>query len=157
MTAEMPADPSASVPKSNAQRLREFHRAIGEALPLRPTLPGLDRLAMRRTLIAEEWGEVGEELDLLEARLRSGEATDPAAELTRLAHELTDLLYVTYGTLDLLGIDADAVFAEVHRANLTKAGGPRRADGKQLKPEGWKAADVAGVIRQQAAGQAGRG
>ena len=67
-------------------------------------------------------------------------------DLTPLAHELADLLYVTYGALDLLGIDADAVLAEVHRANLAKASGPRRADGKQLKPVGWQPADVRGVI-----------
>ena len=75
--------------------------------------------------------------------------TDLPADLAPLAHELVDLLYVTYGALDLLGVDADAAFAEVHRANLSKAGGPRRADGKQLKPEGWRPADVRGVLEAQ--------
>jgi predicted HAD superfamily Cof-like phosphohydrolase len=37
----------------------------------------------------------------------------------------------------------------VHRANLQKAGGPRRNDGKLLKPPGWQPADVKSVIRQQ--------
>lgn len=138
-------------PPSNAARLREFHRAVGLASPARPTVPGPDLLALRRTLIREEAGEVEGEWGRLEERLRSGEAVTPA-DLAPLAHELADLLYVTYGALDALGIDADAVFAEVHRANMAKAGGPRRADGKLLKPGGWQPADVRGVIEGQEVG-----
>ena len=77
-------------------------------------------------------------------RLESGAATP--ADLAPLAHELTDLLYVAYGALLALGVDPDAAFAEVHRANVTKAGGPRRPDGKVLKPPGWQAADLRRVI-----------
>lgn len=139
-------------PPSNAARLREFHRALGLVSPERPSVPGADLLALRRTLIREEVAEVDEEFGALEARLRGDEAVSPA-DLAPLAHELADLLYVTYGALDALGIDADAVFAEVHRANLGKLGGPKRADGKQLRPEGWRPADVRGVIEGQGVGR----
>lgn len=135
-------------PTTNAARLREFHRALGLPVVARPTVPDLALLTLRRTLIREEAQEVEEEWARLESRLQAGE-TVPAGHLAPLAHELADLLYVTYGALDALGIDADAVFAEVHRANLSKAGGPRRADGKLLKPEGWQPADVRGVIERQ--------
>lgn len=131
--------------RTNAERLREFHRAIGLTPPACPTVPGAGVLALRRTLVAEEYAETEAEFVALTARVAAGEALAPE-DLTPLAHELADLLYVTYGALDLLGIDADAVLAEVHRANLSKASGPRRADGKQLKPEGWRPADVRGVI-----------
>ncbi|MCA9965662.1 MAG: hypothetical protein KC423_15520, partial [Anaerolineales bacterium] len=63
-----------------------------------------------------------------------------------LMHELADLLYVVYGAMWAFGIDPDPIFAEVHRANMQKAGGPRRADGKLLKPPDWQPANVAGVI-----------
>lgn len=129
----------------NAAKIREFHRAIGADSPDTPTLPSLKLLELRRTLIAEEWQEVQEELHALERRLSAGEAV-AASDLAPLAHELADLLYVTYGALDQLGIDADAVFAEIHRANLSKASGPKRSDGKQLKPEGWQPADVKKVL-----------
>jgi predicted HAD superfamily Cof-like phosphohydrolase len=43
------------------------------------------------------------------------------------------------------------VVAEVHRANMHKTDGPRRADGKQLKPEGWRPADVRAVLAGQTA------
>lgn len=135
-------------PPSNAARLREFHRAAGLTSPERPTVPDLGLLTLRRTLIQEEVQEVEEEWARLESRLRTGEAVPPG-DLAPLAHELADLLYVTYGALDALGVDANAVFAEVHRANLSKTSGPKRADGKQLKPEGWQPANVRGVIEAQ--------
>ena len=138
-----PATPPTA--RTNAERLREFHRAIGLTPPARPTVPVPGVLELRRTLITEEAAEADAEFAALRGRLAAGEALTPT-DLTPLAHELADLLYVTYGALDLLGIDADAVLAEVHRANLAKASGPRRADGKQLKPVGWQPADVRGVI-----------
>lgn len=130
---------------TNAARLREFHRASGNESLEHPTVPAPELLRLRQTLIDEEAAEVRAEVGGLLSRLSAGEALGPA-DLAPLAHELADLLYVTYGALDQLGIDADAVFAEVHRANLTKAGGPRRADGKLLKPAGWQPADVRGVL-----------
>ncbi|MFC4424761.1 hypothetical protein [Deinococcus navajonensis] len=136
------------VPVSNAQRLRAFHQALGQERPERPGVPSLNTLALRRTLIEEECAEVLEAFATLNEQLRTGRSPEPA-DLAPLAHELADLLYVTYGAFDALGVDADAVFAEVHRANLTKAGGPRRQDGKLLKPEGWQPADVRAVLEGQ--------
>lgn len=122
-------------PKTNARHLRDFHDAIGEDRRDTPTPPDRALLTLRRTLIQEEAAEVDVEFQALAARLDAGE-TLAAHDLTALAHELADLLYVTYGAFDRLGLDADAVFAEVHRANLTKASGPRRADGRSSNPKG---------------------
>ncbi|GAA5514615.1 hypothetical protein Dcar01_03371 [Deinococcus carri] len=135
-------------PLTNAARVTHLHRRFGFTVPEQPAPPSPDLLTLRRTLIREEAQEVEEEWGRLEARLQAGENVPPA-DLAPLAHELADLLYVTYGALTTLGIDADAVFAEVHRANMAKLGGPRRADGKLLKPEGWQPADVRGVIEGQ--------
>lgn len=137
-------------PHSNAACLREFHRAVGLSRADQPTVPAAELLTLRRTLLLEEAQEVQAEFVALLARLDAGE-TVPPADLAPLAHELADLLYVTYGALDALGIDADAVFGEVHRANMGKLGGSRRADGKLLKPEGWQPADVRGVLEGLAA------
>jgi predicted HAD superfamily Cof-like phosphohydrolase len=32
---------------------------------------------------------------------------------------------------------------------MAKAGGPKRADGKQLKPEGWTPPDLAPILAEQ--------
>ncbi|WP_425146196.1 hypothetical protein [Deinococcus sp.] len=126
---------------SNAQKVLEFHRATGSAMPTAPSLPDAATLHLRLTLLREEMNEVEE------AAAKLGSLSHPSpADLLALAHELVDLLYVSYGALLSLGIDPDAAFAEVHRANMDKTGGPKRADGKQLKPQGWKAADLAAAL-----------
>ena len=125
--------------QTNGQKIKEFHVTMGAAAPDRPTMPSAELLDLRKTLIREEYNEVNEQFD----KLISGEETD----MTALVHELTDLLYVAYGAIWACGVDPDPVFAEVHDANMRKLDGPRRADGKILKPEGWQPADVSGVIQ----------
>ena len=129
--------------KTNYEKICDFHGAIGPTPPT-PTFPDLATLQLRQTLIQEEYQEVMSAL----AELTAVAAQTATPDMSNLAHELTDLLYVTYGTLAALGINADATFAEVHRANMTKLGGPRRADGKLLKPANWQPANVSAVIEQ---------
>lgn len=123
--------------KSNFEKIEEFSLAAGVERPLTPTIPNSDTLKLRLQLIQEEYEEVTEAI----AALNQGHS-----DLTPLAHELADLLYVVYGTFSACGIDADAVFAEVHRANMRKMGGARRADGKLLKPPGWQPANIKNVL-----------
>jgi predicted HAD superfamily Cof-like phosphohydrolase/thiol-disulfide isomerase/thioredoxin len=47
------------------------------------------------------------------------------------------------------GLDLAPFFAEVQRANMAKASGPVRADGKRLKPPDWQAPDLTGVLAAQ--------
>lgn len=93
-----------------------------------------------------------EELGRLRGHLGSEDRHVDLDDLAPLAHELADLPYVTCGTFVAIGIPADHVFEEVHRANLAETAGPRRADGKQLKPDGWAPANVLGVIRAASQG-----
>jgi predicted HAD superfamily Cof-like phosphohydrolase len=76
------------------------------------------------TMINEEYREVQEALQ---------------EDQTELVKELVDLLYVVYGALETLIVDADNVFELVHQNNMQKLGeGAKfRADGKLLKPDGF--------------------
>ena len=130
---------------SNAELVHQFHMAVGDTPPTTPTPPTRAVLDLRETLITEEYQETLRALYSLRDALARGEEAD----LAPLAHELADLLYVVYGTFVALGIDADAVFRAVHRANMHKTTGPKRADGKQMKPADWQPADVAGVLERQ--------
>lgn len=130
--------------QSNFQKIVDFHKAAGAAYSAVPTLPDEALLNFRLQLIREEYEEVCAAAKALQA---AGQAHS-AVDLVSFAHELADLLYVVYGTFASIGVDADAVFAEVHRANMTKIGGPVRADGKLLKPEGWQPANVTAVLEQ---------
>ena len=70
--------------------------------------------------------------------------------LAALAKEMADLLYVVYGTAVSYGIDMEPVFREVHRSNLSKVGGYKRADGKWVKPPTYSPADIQPIIEAQA-------
>ncbi|MGV9249128.1 pyrophosphohydrolase domain-containing protein [Streptomyces sp. NPDC003710] len=124
---------------SPASLVREFHLAFGLDARTVPTEVSPELAAHRGELLAEEAAEVAE--------------VAVAGPLDRLAHELADLVYVAYGTALVHGIDLDAVIAEIHRANMTKIGPDgtvaRRADGKVLKGDHYRAPDVSAVLRRQ--------
>ncbi|MEU7147012.1 MazG nucleotide pyrophosphohydrolase domain-containing protein [Streptomyces sp. NPDC045456] len=127
----------------------EFHDAFG--VDREADVPSSQRPALvelRQRLIKEECQEAVEELTRLSRRLqwlRSGRSARIA-----LAKELADILYVVYGTADLLSIPLEEVFEEVHRSNMSKLGldgAPvRRHDGKVLKGPGYREADIASIV-----------
>ncbi|MGW5372035.1 pyrophosphohydrolase domain-containing protein [Streptomyces sp. NPDC004009] len=124
---------------SPARLVREFHLAFGLDAHGTPTEVAPELAAQRGELLAEEAAEVAE--------------VSVGSPLDRLAHELADVVYVAYGTALVHGIDLDEVIAEIHRANMSKLGPggqvARRADGKVLKGEHYRAPDVAAVLRRQ--------
>ncbi|MER7921008.1 MULTISPECIES: MazG nucleotide pyrophosphohydrolase domain-containing protein [unclassified Streptomyces] len=119
--------------------VREFHRAFGLDDRGTPTEVSPELAAHRWDMLAEEAAEVGE--------------VSVEGPLDKLAHELADVVYVAYGTALVHGIDLDQVIAEIHRANMSKVGPDgqisRRADGKVLKGEHYRAPDVSSVLRRQ--------
>lgn len=127
---------------SNFEKVAEFQKAVGAKRPFSPTHPEKELLSLWLGLIREEYEEMLEAADPLL------EETADLASLANFAHELADLLYVTYGAFTVCGINADAVFGEIHRANMAKMGGPRRADGKLLKPPGWQPANVLKLLEK---------
>ncbi len=54
---------------------------------------------------------------------------------------LVGLVATIMNTALAWGIPLRPFWAEVQRANMEKVGGPIRADGKRLKPPGWRAPD----------------
>lgn len=100
----------------------------------------------------------GEEATLPLANLRDRLINEEAGELIAAIHDFdipgiadgcADLIYVTIGTAVRYGIDLVPIWRAVQAANMTKANGPRRADGKILKPEGFKHPDIAGILAAQ--------
>ena len=133
--------------RSNGGKVLDFHDIMNGYASPTPTLPPLEILQLREKLLDEEYKESKQVLARLQEMAKNGETTDALPVLADFVHELADLLYVTYGAMWSCGIDPDPVFAEVHRANMTKRGGPIRADGKQLKPPDWQPADVLSIIK----------
>ncbi|MGW3818556.1 pyrophosphohydrolase domain-containing protein [Streptomyces sp. NPDC005046] len=137
--APSPAAAEPGAAPSPASLVRAFHLAFGLDVRGTPTEVSPKLAAHRGELLAEEAAEVAE--------------VAVGGPLDRLAHELADVVYVAYGTALVHGIDLDAVIAEIHRSNMTKLGPDghvaRRADGKVLKGEHYRAPDVSEVLRRQ--------
>ena len=106
---------------TKTQKVRQFTRAMGQPLDVEPTP---DLAMLRQSLILEEAKEVSAEL------LR------PQIDKAALTKELSDLLYVVYGTALAFGLPLDPAFNRVHESNMSKLvdGKPLyREDGKVLK------------------------
>jgi predicted HAD superfamily Cof-like phosphohydrolase len=121
--------------KTNYEKVREFHKAFGVALDVDPSKNARDLQKLRGKLITEEYNEVmGVEEGDWENALK----------------ELTDLLYVVYGTAATFGWDIDTAFNRVHASNMSKLddnGKPiYRADGKVLKSKNYQPPDLSDLV-----------
>jgi predicted HAD superfamily Cof-like phosphohydrolase len=112
----------------------EFHKQIGLTIGEFPHIPDSDVLNLRRELVREEYEELM--VGLYEENL------------TDIADASIDLIYVLIGMLITMGVDPRPVWREVQRANLRKVGGPKREDGKVLKPDGWEPPNLDFVKRR---------
>ncbi|MBX3318474.1 MAG: hypothetical protein KF890_01210 [Nitrospira sp.] len=121
---------------TNEQTMVEaFHNRFDILVQTVPTDLNDDTKQLRVRLIQEEFDELKEAM--------------AAGNLAAVAKELADLLYVTYGTAVSYGIDMEPVFQEVHRSNLSKVGGYKRADGKWVKPPTYSPADINPILEAQ--------
>lgn len=128
------------------QQVAEFMRDVkGLTLPNKPIIRKTEVANLCYSLIEEEHWELSANLTL---DREYGEYYDPARS-ARIADDLADLLYVVFYTCNAYGIDIEPIFDEVHRSNMTKKGGAKREDGKQLKPPGYEPPDLEPLIKEQ--------
>ena len=107
-----------------------FHTACDQT-------PSVDNYVMYLDLITEEYDELREAL----------EANDRVEQLDALI----DILVVTMGAIRAGGFDGEGAWKEVMNTNFAKIDPTtgkviKREDGKVLKPEGWKAPELAQFI-----------
>lgn len=99
--------------------------------------PSVENYIMYLDLITEEYNELREAL----------EANDRVEQLDALV----DILVVTMGAIRAGGFDGEGAWEEVMRTNFAKIDAEtgkvrKREDGKVLKPEGWKAPELAQFV-----------
>jgi predicted HAD superfamily Cof-like phosphohydrolase len=119
---------------TNRDKVLQFHKAAGLSVDVEFEQ---DEVILRANLIAEEFGE-------LMVALSTG---DP----TQIMKEAADLKYVIEGTLVTFGLDPeDKAFDRVHESNMTKIPTDgkivRREDGKILKPDTYREADLEDLV-----------
>lgn len=75
-------------------------------------------------------------------------------DLPKFADALGDLMYLVCGTAHFANLDLDAVFEEIHRANMRKVRdvdgtGKRKSKIDVVKPPGWQPPNVEQVLADQ--------
>ena len=125
--------------KDQLDDLVEFHRVFGAHIEDAPTVDLPDEvIALRVSLIQEELNEYREAAE--------------SCDLVAVADALSDLMYVVLGTYVSHGLQdvAEALFAEVHRSNMSKLDENGqviyRADGKVLKSNRWSPPDLRAIL-----------
>ena len=126
----IPKPPQVAMPEQ--LMVAEFHRVFEIPIRETPTIIPDHEAKLRMTLMREELEELGD-------AIRSN-------TLTHIAKELTDLLYVVLGTGVQYGLNLKPLFAEVHRSNMSKVGGHKRADGKWVKPPTYSPAELGSIL-----------
>jgi predicted HAD superfamily Cof-like phosphohydrolase len=118
---------------TNFEKVKEFREAFGRKSPSKPIVPAYQTMTMHLELMEEELAEITAEFCM-----------EP--DTSKIAKELSDLLYVIYDAGAAFGIDMDASFDRVHQSNMSKLGEDGnpiyREDGKVLKGPGYLPPDM---------------
>lgn len=126
--------------------VQDFHTAFGHPVSEEMTPEGL---ALRFRLIAEEYGELKEEMA---AALTDLAIHDKVSVRTkaRLLKELADLQYVLSGMAVTFGLPLQVAFTRVHKSNMSKLGEDGkpvlRDDGKILKGPNYIPPDLEDLV-----------
>ena len=98
---------------------------------------GMPREACSRFL-ADFWKRL---IDEEHAELGAALAVGSTEEILR---EAIDVVYVVAGLLNSLNLDGTQAWRRIHEANMAKVSGTirRRSDGKIMKPDGWRRAEL---------------
>jgi predicted HAD superfamily Cof-like phosphohydrolase len=102
---------------------KEFNTKFG----FEPSKMTYERLLFRHELAKEEVDEMYE-------AIRNENPMD-------VIDALIDQIYIAYGTLNMLDIDINKAFFEVHKANMKKLRGKKNGRNNSYdvhKPEGWE-------------------
>lgn len=137
------------------EMVEQFHTAMGLPVRTTPTMPSEAERVMRCRLLLEETLEYIRASGCVVKFLGDGRMTAvsmPEAgtpDLAAMAQECADVLYVANGSMLTMGVPSE-VFAEVHRANMSKLGDDGepvlREDGKVMKGPNYRPPDVSGVL-----------
>lgn len=141
--------------RTNYEMIQEFHDVFSRTPRVdKPTEISDESRLLRYNLIKEEFIETAAELGYLpeikEQTIFNCYGHPGKVDISKLAKELADLLYVVYGTADVYGIPMDDVFREVHESNMSKLDDNgkvlRRDDGKVLKGPNYRPPDIAKLL-----------
>lgn len=109
--------------------------AFRQDVPERPGWAPEDVMEMRIKLMVEEFEETMTAIE--------------EGNFVEFIDGCIDLIVVTIGAMIACGVDGRPIWTEVMKTNFAKASGPKREDGKIMKPAGWTPPDVRGELIKQ--------
>ena len=127
---------------TNQDKVINFMSTFGQEVKLYPGWPDEKTLDLRVKLIEEEVDELFDGVD--------------RRDLTNVAKELVDILYVVYGMGAAMGIDLDNCFDEVHASNMSKLQNGKvlySETGKVLKGKDYFEPELDRLLIQHTIGQ----
>lgn len=116
--------------KQELALVAEFHKKLGSPVLQQPSLIPQDRSDFRYRLMSEEVSEYKQGVE--------------KEDLENIAKELVDILYTTYGSILEHGLQhkIEAIFAEVHRSNMSKD----YNEFKATKGKNYSPADIKSIL-----------
>ena len=102
---------------TNFSKVGIFMKTFGQEVKVKASFSTKEINQLRISLLEEELNELKDAID--------------KKDLVKVADEITDILYVTYGAGHAFGIDLDKCFEEVQKSNMSKLG----EDGKPIYNE----------------------
>jgi predicted HAD superfamily Cof-like phosphohydrolase len=117
------------------QDVETFHKKFEQKIGDNPGFSDEDTMSLRIALVEEEF------LELKEACAEK--------DFPSFVDAIADSIYVLLGTAVATGVDLSPIWEEVQATNMAKANGVKRADGKLLKPEGWKPPQIMSLLKEQ--------
>jgi len=128
-----------SIMSKFVEDVQEFHKKFGLPTAINePHLASEDVMNFRLGFLMEELDEIADGYD--------------RDNLEDVADGIIDLIYVAVGTGLFLGLPLDRLWDEVHQANMHKERAESSEDSKRnssfdvVKPAGWKAPDIKGIL-----------
>ena len=113
----------------------EFHRKFEFTRNLVPTLIDTELGLIRHKHTLEEMEELRQAIE--------------SQNMIAIADALCDVLYFIIGTGVAYGIPLEAIFAEVHRSNMTKERPLGGGDAKAVKGKDYSPPDIASIIKHK--------
>ena len=142
-----------------SEQVKEFHKAMNLPIGTVPKVPSDDRVRLRLRLIMEEAFETldaalspGEQIEQLKLEvMKLIDELDIDVDMYEFVDGLGDLDYVNEGARIEFGVNGEPIADAIQAANMRKVGGPKRADGKAMKPPNWYGPeeDILKVLKDQ--------
>jgi len=154
---------------SDAEKVREFTFEAGQPVPDKPQLMGIKEIHFITKMILDEL------LELYSTVMAPQNAKAAMIEMVKVAknvpkmnvhpnktHELiaeqgdafVDIWYYSLNCSAQKGVNLSSIFNVVHNANMAKRDAQsgkfiKRADGKIIKPKGWRPPNVSAEVKRQ--------